>query len=435
MKFLFWSAFILILARFTFSGIWVPLQTENIEQVWEEFAPLKVHLQTGQPIEISNPRQYGPVFFLICEPLWFFSGYQKTVFANYLFYLGVLSFATACIFFFKTLRASFPGFWPLSSDKLSSIFFPALLITWVGSSPILYILNVKNVESWELALISLALYFRLKNVFWLCGFFIALATLIKILPIVFLFYFLLCDRKSFFYSFLFLLGMMIAFSFYYGPQMGLLYPLLITKASLGNTWGAFHMENLSLKGYVLKLFFNWKVSTNSLLVTTPLMEKTALFWAHALQILGGFFWLFILLKKRVLFLNVRWSLPWEWAWVCMGILVFSPQTAFEYATISQGAFSFCCALWILLPYLRSPIFSFFLFSGIFLVLNIMPRSVVNKGFFISYLNDLLGNQHLTASEGYQLYGFPLFGFIAFMLFLIAAKLKVLKERAHLLQSG
>ena len=428
LQFFFWATLVFVLARFSISGIWIPFHTENIEQVWEEFAPLRDHLETGAPIEISNPRQYGPVFFLLCEPLWHLSGHQKPLFAKYLYGFGLFSVAASIILVLKTIRWSFPeAFSPANKLGQRNLLF-ATLVIWLGSSPILYILNVKNVETWELFLISLGLYARIKNKFIICGLCIALATLIKILPIVFILYFLIYDRKVFFASCLSLLGLLIVFTFYYGTAMGVLYPLLMAKASIGNTWGAFHMENLSVKGYVLKIFCGWQVEPNSLLSTGLINEKIALFWSQVCQFLGGLCWLTILCKGRTSFANIRWSLPWEWAWVGLGILVLSPQTAFEYATLAQGSFSFCAALWLLLPFCRSPATTFFFFMGAFLVLNIVPRNLVNHMLLIPYLNEWSGNRHLTASEGYQLYGFPLFGFISFMVFMTMGKFKALKER-------
>lgn len=417
-----------VAGRFVYSGIWKPLKSANIEQVWEEFAPLRHHLDNGTPLSITNPRQYGPVFFMVCEPLWIFAKREKEVFSRYLYMVGLLSVLGALWCFFKTIEMTFGKDFQFSGDPASrSFIFLILACLWLGSSPLLYILNVKNVETWELFLISLGLYFRQKDRFFWCGFCIAAATLIKILPVVFMIYFFLCDRKAFVWSLICLVGLLVCFTFHYGPEMGILYPSLMAKASVGNTWGVFHMENISIKGYCLKVLFGWRISPTSILLITPGKAEKALMLAHAFQILAGFLWLAFLLRKRAAFAKSPLAIPWEWSWVSIGILVLSPQTAFEYAVLAQGAFSFCAICYLLKPRLRSRFSLGTLILGIFLVLNLIPRSLLNHIFWTQDLNYLLGNSHLTPSEGYQLYGLPLFGFLCFLFFLIYTKIRILKE--------
>src|SRR6266536_644871 len=56
-------------AHFLKPGILFPLSAPNVGQIEEEVRPLLVHMQDGRPITTNNPRQYGPTFLFVMDPI------------------------------------------------------------------------------------------------------------------------------------------------------------------------------------------------------------------------------------------------------------------------------------------------------------------------------------------------------------------------------
>ena len=179
-------------AHFARSGILQPLDHPNLGKFYEQVWPLRPHLETGAPVHTTNPAQYGPVFFFVMHPLLRANPDDQTL-ANWLYAMQLVLIVGSFLLTCAALKLSLPvpdhyG-WPLLVAWLA--------VLWLNFSPLYTILALKSVETWELQLISLGLYAHLRGWRWTAAFAIASAALIKVLPAVFIYYWLITDRRTF----------------------------------------------------------------------------------------------------------------------------------------------------------------------------------------------------------------------------------------------
>src|SRR4051812_25048031 len=83
-------------AHFVNAGIRFPLERPNLGQVEEEIEPLLLHYKTGEPFTTNNPRQYGPVFLFVADPLLRWAGGDVARFSAALYVVGLLTLAASC---------------------------------------------------------------------------------------------------------------------------------------------------------------------------------------------------------------------------------------------------------------------------------------------------------------------------------------------------
>lgn len=416
-----WALSLLALAyavvHFATAGIVFPLQTPNLSKFEEEVPPLLEHLRTGDDIR-ANPVQWGPVFFMVMQPLVRASGGLNQTLAHWLYGVQiaclVLAFCLTCVTLKRFVPSPMRDRWPL--------LVIVLITVWLSFSPLLMVLAVKTVETWELMLLALALYAHLRGWRWVVAFALAAAGLIKVLPFVFFYYLLITDRRTFAYSCAALVVFLFAGHFMFGPQMGLEYLPRLARASIGNSYLIDWHENLSLKAALVKLFGH---------VDNPRLMSAGTYYGQAgyfvvlsetrraiavrigdVVALIGFAWLtrsWIARSRK----RTAERVVWEWSLLLAAMLILSPHTAFEYITLALWAVSYAIvrlgtANWSLHPGRGIPLtlgMSFFLL-GVFL-----PRSVQNKLALVDVINRWTGYTHFTSSEAYQYYCFPLAGLI------------------------
>jgi hypothetical protein len=82
---------------------------------------------------------------------------------------------------------------------------------------------------------------------------IASASLIKVLPAVFIYYWLITDRRTFAYACVMLVALLIASHLLYGPEMAVVLCRVVAGAA-GDSYGLNWHENISLKAAIAKLF-------------------------------------------------------------------------------------------------------------------------------------------------------------------------------------
>lgn len=408
--------------HFIASGVRFPLQAPNIAQIEEEIAPLTAYLETGVPPESRNVRQYGPVFFLVLQPFLLASGGDRTALANWLYGLQLVATALAFLCCVLSLRLWLDQENGAAEPRLPTPHLALLLgLLWFNFSPLYAIVAGKNVETWELALITLALYAYLRGLRFWAVFCIAAATLIKMLPIAFFVYFLIRDRRALAYAAVSFVVLLTAAQILYWPQMGYGYLPLMVNAAVGQTHALGWHENIGLKNMVVKALAGWQIASGTYFVT---IDEQRMFVAnvlgHVMQVVGGLWLLWALTKFR----GPTSARPhpldaiWGWSMISVVMLILSPVTAFEYMVLSLVAFSFALTYLAAERSARTDVAGWTLFGGATLLVgNIVPRQVVNVLFPIAALNRLTGSTHLTLSEGYQHYGFPLVG-----LFLLLAAL-------------
>jgi len=409
--------------HFAVSGIRMPLDRPNIGQIEEEIPPLQTHLRDGGEITSNNPRQYGPVFMFVMHPLLKLTGGDTVSLSRWLYALQLICLAGSFVFIWLTLEPTVPH-----RAQLASL--AALAVLWLNFAPLYTILAVKNVETWELLLISAALYAHTRARRLAAGFAVAAAGLIKLLPFAFLFYFLLRDRRAFAYTCAALLAILLGSHAMYGRQMGLGYLPHVAGSAFGNSFALGWHENISLKGMIAKQFGYLETTTTghldeslfdpsylprtgagqaryTVILTKQQLPKVR-YVGWAAQAVALLFLVWALLRERGSTIN---RTIWGWSLVAAMMLLLSPQTAFEYCTLTLPAFSYLTVrligdrpTWTVRQWLP--------FAGaVLLIANLLPRQAINRLVFVTAINRWTGYTHLTPSEAYQYYGFPFVGLV------------------------
>jgi hypothetical protein len=403
--------------HFASSGVRVPLSAPNLGKFEEETPALLAHLRTGQPVHIDNPVQYGPMFFFVVHPLIRATGGDRVVLARWLYAVQLVCIGFSFWLTCATLRPFIPKVqraWPLVVSWLA--------VLWLNFSPLYTILAVKSVETWELLLLCLALYAYLREWRWITAVALAAAGLIKVLPLIFFYYLLVKDRRTFAYSIVALLAFLLVGQMLYGPDMGLGYLPHVGRAAAGNTWGLNWHENISLKGAIAKLIGHLEIPPDADRSRTPnglgfyvVLSRPQL---TATIVLGD-----IAALTGLALLTWTWlrgpagrsaeRTLWEWSFLVVALLILSPNTTFEYATLALGAMSYAFVrLTTAVPYEEPRLRTSICFGAAIVLLGaLIPRQVLNRVTFVSTINQWTGYLHLTLSEAYQYYCFPLAGLL------------------------
>ena len=410
-------------AHFAVSGVAAPLERPNLGQIEEEAAPLRVFLASGGSLTSNNPRQYGPVFMFVMHPLLRVWGGDPERLSHALYALQLVCVAAAFGFTWMTLA-------PLMPVGLTWVALAALAFLWLNFAPLYTILAVKNVETWELALISVALWAYTSGRRALAGFAVAAAGLIKLLPFAFLFYFLLRDRRAFAWGCASVLVLLLVGQALYGQQMGLGYLPNVARSAAGNSFAMGWHENISLKGMIAK-----QIGFLQTTDTSPIDERQ-LDPAYQVSLgLGETKYMVTLTRAQLREVrNIAWAAQacglllltwacmrgahgtrnrtvWDWSLVAAMTLILSPQTAFEYCTLALGAFSYLIVRWLAAPARSAPRHWLPLAGAIVLIANLLPRQVMNRVVFVDAITRWTGYTHLKPSEAYQYFGFPFVGLV------------------------
>jgi hypothetical protein len=361
-------------------------------------------------VHTTNPAQYGPVFFFVMHPLLRANPDDQTL-ANWLYAIQLVliagSFLLTCAALKLSLPASDNDSWPLVVAWLA--------VLWLNFSPLYTILALKSVETWELLLMSVGLYAHLRGWRWTAAFAIASAALIKVLPAVFIYYWLITDRRTFAYACVMLAALLLASHLLYGPEMGLWYLPRIVAGAAGDSYGLNWHENISLKAELAKLFGYLPAPTRDGALTSGYFlvltgwRKTAatlLGDAAVLAAVAGLTWTW--LRRRGS--RSREITVWEWSVLAVVVLIVSPNTIFEYVTIALGAVSYAFARIALSERRVTPVWLAFV-ASLLLIGGLVPRQWLNRVTMVHLLNQWTGHIHLTGSEAYQYYGFPLAGLL------------------------
>jgi hypothetical protein len=256
---------------------------------------------------------------------------------------------------------------------------------------------------------------------WTAAWSIAAAALVKMLPLVFIPYLLLRDRRTFAYT-LIALGVLLTISqTLYGTAMGWGYlPALVNAAIGGDGYGNAHgmtwHENVSLRGVMLKALgylerpdhtvINPDYARGFYVRVLPGMEVIVRRLALAVEAIGAA-WVAITLLRRM-HRREPSRTYWDWALIGLMMLVLAPQISQDYMVLTLGAFSFVLA-GCMLAGAGAPWIEFAI--AVLLVGNVLPRGVFSRLMLIDPLMHFTGYTHLTRSEAYQYFGFPLLGLL------------------------
>jgi hypothetical protein len=392
--------------HFAASGVRQPLDHPNLAKFEEHAAPLRDHLRTGRPVHSPNPAQYGPVFFFVMHPLLRDEPDDRTLAAR-LYAIQLLCIAGSFLFTCAVLKPLVPAdrrdSWPLITIWLA--------IIWLNFSPLYTIVALKSVETWELFLISAALYAYLCGRRGMAAVGVAAAGLIKVLPLAFLYYWLVKDRRTFLLGVLATGALLLASHFLYGAEMGLGYLPHVIAGAAGNSYGLDWHENISLKATLAKLFGHLPAPTRDaartsgyFIVLTGWRRTTVALLGDAAVLAATIGLTRTWIRRRA---ATRAAPLWDWSILAVVVLILSPNTIFEYATLALGAVSY---VMVALVSRRPDKFTAALFlTSLVLLGGVVPRHWLNRLTLIDLLQRWTGHVHLTASEAYQYFGFPLAG--------------------------
>ena len=250
-------------------------------------------------------------------------------------------------------------------------------------------LVIKNVELWELALIAVSGAALLRGRRWVAAWSIAAAALVKMLPLVFIPYLLLRDRKTFGYTLVALAVLLSVSQAAYGTAIGWGYLPAIVNAAIGgdgygNSLGLTWHENVSMRGIVDQ---GVRVSGAARLhdrTIRSIRAGSTCAWCRAssrrrallasVAVAIGGLWVLLTLARRT-----RHAEPsrtyWDWALISIMMLVLAPQISQDYMVLSLGAFSFVLAGCMLFG-TRAIWIEFAI--AVLLVGNIVPRGVFSR---------------------------------------------------------
>jgi len=425
------------MAHFAQSGVRRPLAVPNIGQIVEEFEVLRIHLATGQPIRVQQPRQYGPAYILAIHGVVSVCGRDERCLLHAVYAIQLIMLAGAFGFCCLSLRLWFARIGRPLEDVSSVVLVASLLaILWLNFAPLLGIVATKNVETWELCLLSAALYAYLRTWRVMSGACVALAALTKLLPFALVFYFLLVDRRTLIYACASALAVLSVSQAMYGSEMGFFYLWYIgagaaAPSAYGNQPGLAWHENISLKGIVAKMFGHLDdpalapglsyPQVGYLTVASPRMRLVGNVVSYAAQGAALVWMIVVLLRDSARQWLRETKTWWEWSLVTVMMLVLAPQTGIDYQTLLLPAFSFALAACVAFPDLRRDMTMMLSYGGaVVLVANIVPRSVVVRVSGVGWLLRLNHYTHLTTLEGFSYYGYPLLG----MLLLVVALMRI-----------
>lgn len=410
--------------HFAQSGVLFPLRQQNLAKFDELTPALREHLETGQPVHFTNAIQYGPVFFFVAHPLLVWTPSVRAL-SNWLYGLQLVCIALAFLLTYLTLK-------PLIGPEHRPLITAWLLVLWLNFAPLYTILAVKGVETWELFLLSLALYAYVRAKTWVMASALSVAALVKVLPMIFLYYLLITNRRAFASACAVLLAVLLVSHAIYGRQMGLMYFPHLVKSAAGESFGLTWHENISLKAAIAKLFGRLDTPDiaagrgGSTIVLTSQQMQTATMIGDVAVLVGLALLTVTWLRSGT---RSRDTILWEWSVLTVAMLILSPNTTFEYATLALGATSYAVVRasvpgsaigarsrpWLLLG------------GALFLLGALLPRQLLNRLTFADAIRRWSGYTHLTPSEVYQYYCFPLLG----LLLLVAAlwRLQPLRSRS------
>jgi hypothetical protein len=408
------------------SGIYFPLRTPNVGQVIEELQPIYRQVALGTA-SVDQPRQYGATFLFLFDPVYRRAINRPSVVAAYGYLLDIVAIAVA----FWAVLASLKLWMEGRGRRVSRTLLIWLVLLWANFGPLYGVLAIKNVELWEVAFVAVACLSLMRGKRWTAAWCLAAASLTKMLPLVYLPYLLIRDRRAFAYSVVALCAILTAAEVAYGRDMGWAYLPHMVRAGagssgFGNGLGMTWHENVTFPGLVSKAFGYLEKPdpdpSTSLyprgyyVLPLPGWQKTASVLATVLQMVGLGWSTWMLRRRR------GWSPAdqtlWDFAFIGAMMLVLAPQGSQDYMVLTLAGFSLSLAACESLN-TRDLRASFVV--ALLLVANVAPRGLFSRAVLIDPLMRITGYTHFTRAEAYQYFGFPLLGLLLLVYTLVRVR--------------
>lgn len=418
--------------------MYLPFVHNGMMQAKQEVVPVQQYMLHGPPVSPGNFRQYGPSFLFVMHAFMKGAGgsgiarldlaAQETAqpavvrLSRSLLVLEWVATFVGCGFAMASV-----GLWlralprPPSAERIVYAQL-ATAFVWLNFTPLYEVIDVKTVEPWELCLLSAALYAHLRGFAVWTGACVGAAALMKWLPGFVFFYLLLRDRRAFVYGCATVLAILLASQLFYGPELGLQYPLLVFKAGAGPTQGFLGHQSFSFKSLIAKAlgefqqpglepaykpvpdyFSGWDV----------MISPGRLAFANAagnlcsLALIAWTAWALLFRTRTGNRAHDDW---WDWSIVLAVMFVIPPVTSYEYATLVLPAYCFGAVLLMLHGWTRGRRAAAVLFAvALLLVGNIVPRALVQRLVFVDAITSASSFHHFTGAQTYYSVGFPLLG--------------------------
>jgi hypothetical protein len=194
--------------------------------------------------------------------------------------------------------------------------------------------------------------------------------------------------------------------------MGLLYWPKVVRSAAGESYGLRWHENLSLKAAIGKMLGHLEIPyaagrSGTSVLLSPARLKATILLGDASVVLGLALLAWTWLRTTV---RTRDTILFEWSLLTVAMLVLSPNTTFEYATLALGAISYALVRLVADGSVRAQRATWTCLGvAMFLLGVLLPRQILNAVTFVDTLSRWNGYAHLTPSEAYQYYCFPLVG--------------------------
>ena len=411
--------------HFVNSGVLYSLDRQSLEKFDEQLPALRTHLATGKPVHYtSGMAQYGPVFFFVMHPMLTHASGPEQL-STWLYALALACVAVGFVATVATLK-------PLVEPKHRPLAIAWLAILWLNFTPLLGLLVTKSVETWELMLISLGAFAYTRGHRWLTAVAIGAASLVKMLPLIFVVYFVLTDRRTFVYTCVVMAAILLVAQGLYGSEMGWRYLPSLARGASGDSFGLRWHENLSIKAAITKMFGHLARPENgSRVAYTVVQTLRQTLWSLRIGDLaalwGAALYIWAILRRMPP--SSREGMLSQWALTTVAMLILSPNTTFENITLALGTISFVAVeAFRSRRRLAGDYVTLVCVVGALLLLGaLVPRGLLNRVTLVPLLVRWSGYEHLTPSDAYDYYCFPLVGL--FLLLAAIWRLQPAPERA------
>jgi len=426
-----WSAGVLLIAaagvvRYAYSGVYWAAINHTWWGLREQLGPLWEFVRDGtRYVGIDPPSglivfKDGPIFHLVAYVL------EVATPSDRALELSFLVIAHACVL---------SAFYLLDRTLFSSSRWQVRVLFWgvaLNFTPVLYNLGIKNLESWELLCMAIALNLMLHQrpaMRRLAGVPLVLAGLTKVYAGFLLLYLVFRNRVAVMIAAA-VAAVTLTFShWFFGADIGWGYPGRMLTAGFGErSWGGFYWENNSLKGLLNKALIRFELP-NETHYFTHLVEPEAAVVVDR-----------VVLVVSLALIGFSMLMLWRWkpsprldplrtlsGFASAAALMFVIAPLLSYDTLTMAVPVYAILLHLAERGLVSRGARIATLVSLVLVGNVMPNSVLVWLLGIDGLNATFNiAPHLSPTEVYKFLGFPGMGAMLLLGAMVAVQWRLVR---------